>query len=74
MKNWFEERIVARLSAPERDPKGYTWICTITCGYLFFNNKRIVGVNADQAEHLAKMLLTSLWEHEGIEPIEPRNS
>lgn len=35
-KNRFEERIVARVSAPERDPKGYTRICTITCGYLFF--------------------------------------
>ena len=52
--------------APEKNAGHCDWSCTIHCPALFSSDKKIAGVDADQALELAGRFVLDLFEHHGV--------
>ena len=59
--------VLAAVFRPEPDEDSIGFSCLVRCPYLFGNDKRIAGVDADQAVELSLMFVRTMFGHHEIE-------
>lgn len=58
--------VIAQIFSPEKTVGQDDYSCVVRCPDILDNDKRIFGVDADQALELSKIFIKTLWEHHGI--------
>ncbi len=58
--------ILATVFAAEREVGRSVWSCAVRCPAFFDSDKKIAGVDREQALQLAKMFLLEMFEHHGV--------
>lgn len=58
--------VLATVFAAERDRGRSVWSCTVRCPAFFDSDKKIAGVDREQALQLAKLFLSEMFEHHGV--------
>lgn len=59
--------VLAVVFRPEPDADSIGFSCRVHCPYIFGNDKKIFGVDADQAVELALMFIRTMFGHHEIE-------
>ena len=62
---------MATVLVPQRNEGHGDWSCTIHCPSIFSSDKKVVGVDAEQALELAESLLKDMLDHHKIRIIDP---
>ena len=60
--------IIAQILTPEKTDGQNDYSCVVRCPDILDNDKRIFGVDADQALEVSEFFIHTLWEHHGIVP------
>ena len=59
--------VCATVFRPQRDEESIAFYCVVRCPHIFDNDKKIFGVDADQATELALMFVPMMFGHHEIE-------
>ena len=60
--------IIAQIFSPEKTEGHNDYSCVVRCPDILDNDKKIFGVDADQALEVSETFIHTLWEHPGIVP------
>ena len=60
--------VVAQIFSPEKTEGQNDFSCVVRCPDILDNDKRIFGVDADQALEVSEAFVHTLWENHGIVP------
>ena len=60
--------IIAQIFSPEKTEGQDDYSCVVHCPEILDNDKRIFGVDADQALEVSEFFIHTLWKHKGIVP------
>ncbi len=60
--------IIAQILSPEKTDGQNDYSCVVRCPEILDNDKRIFGIDADQALEVSEKFINTLWEHHGIVP------